>query len=109
MARAEQEAQRAERLATNREWKLIQIREAQRCETILGCVRGCWSAAIAAEMEYRANFVLATLTSLGNLAGSLFGLFLFYRTPSRVVVVGSPCGAGHLYRACFPVPSLPPI
>jgi ABC-2 type transport system permease protein len=39
-----------------------------------------WSAAIAAEMEYRANFVLATLTSLGNLAGSLFGLFLFYRT-----------------------------
>ncbi len=39
-----------------------------------------WSAALAAEMEYRANFVLATLTSLGNLAGSLFGLFLFYRT-----------------------------
>lgn len=39
-----------------------------------------WSAAIAAEMEYRANFILATLTSLGNLAGSLFGLFLFYRT-----------------------------
>lgn len=31
-------------------------------------------------MEYRANFVLATLTSLGNLVGSLFGLFLFYRT-----------------------------
>ena len=39
-----------------------------------------WSAALAAEMEYRANFVLATLTSLGNLSGSLFGLFLFYRT-----------------------------
>lgn len=39
-----------------------------------------WSAAFAAEMEYRANFILATLTSLGNLAGSLFGLFLFYRT-----------------------------
>lgn len=39
-----------------------------------------WSAAIAAEMEYRVNFILATLTSLGNLAGSLFGLFLFYRT-----------------------------
>lgn len=31
-------------------------------------------------MEYRVNFILATLTSLGNLAGSLFGLFLFYRT-----------------------------
>ena len=39
-----------------------------------------WSAAFAAELEYRINFVLATLTSLGNLAGSLFGLFLFYRT-----------------------------
>lgn len=39
-----------------------------------------WGAAIAAEMEYRANFVLAALSSLGNLIGSLFGLFLFYRT-----------------------------
>lgn len=39
-----------------------------------------WSAAIAAEMEYRLNFLIATLSSLGNLAGSLFGLFLFYRT-----------------------------
>jgi ABC-2 type transport system permease protein len=39
-----------------------------------------WSTAIAAEMEYRANFVLAALSSLGNLAGSLFGLSLFYRT-----------------------------
>ncbi|BAZ42261.1 hypothetical protein NIES4101_82290 [Calothrix sp. NIES-4101] len=38
-----------------------------------------WSAAIAAEMEYRVNFILATLSSIGNLAGSLFGLFLFYR------------------------------
>jgi ABC-2 type transport system permease protein len=38
-----------------------------------------WSAAIAAEMEYRVNFVLASLSSVGNLAGSLFGLFLFYR------------------------------
>lgn len=39
-----------------------------------------WGAAIAAEMEYRVNFLLATLSSLGNLLGSLFGLFLFYRT-----------------------------
>ncbi|NDJ23939.1 ABC transporter permease [Nostoc sp. B(2019)] len=39
-----------------------------------------WSAAIAAELEYRVNFVIATLSSIGNLAGSLFGLFLFYRT-----------------------------
>ncbi len=46
----------------------------------LGVLGLLWSAAIAAEMEYRVNFVLATLTSLGNLAGSVFGLFLFYRT-----------------------------
>lgn len=39
-----------------------------------------WSAAIAAELEYRVNFLIATLSSLGNLTGSLFGLFLFYRT-----------------------------
>lgn len=39
-----------------------------------------WSASIAAEMEYRINFLLAALTSLSNLGGSLFGLFLFYRT-----------------------------
>ncbi|KGF71630.1 ABC transporter permease [Neosynechococcus sphagnicola sy1] len=39
-----------------------------------------WRTAIAAEMEYRLNFLLAALSSIGNLAGSLFGLFLFYRT-----------------------------
>ncbi|MBD1860844.1 ABC transporter permease [Trichocoleus desertorum GB2-A4] len=39
-----------------------------------------WGTAIAAEMEYRLNFVLSAFTSLGNLIGSLFGLFLFYRT-----------------------------
>ncbi len=39
-----------------------------------------WGTAIAAELEYRINFLLAALSSLGGLAGSLFGLFLFYRT-----------------------------
>jgi ABC-2 type transport system permease protein len=39
-----------------------------------------WTTAIAAELEYRLNFVIAALSSIGNLAGSLFGLFLFYRT-----------------------------
>lgn len=39
-----------------------------------------WQTAIAAELEYRLNFLVATLSSLGNLVGSLFGLFLFYRT-----------------------------
>ncbi len=35
--------------------------------------------AIAAELEYRLNFIFAALSSLGGLAGSLFSLFLFYR------------------------------
>ena len=39
-----------------------------------------WGTAIAAESEYRLNFAIAALSSLGGLAGSLFGLFLFYRT-----------------------------
>ncbi|MBD2446695.1 ABC-2 family transporter protein [Nostoc sp. FACHB-152] len=39
-----------------------------------------WSTAIAAEMEYRLNFVIATLSSVGSLVGSIFSLFLFYRT-----------------------------
>lgn len=38
-----------------------------------------WRASFAAEMEYRSNFVVSSLSSLGNLFGSVFGLFLFYR------------------------------
>ena len=38
-----------------------------------------WSTSINAELEYRLNFAIAALSSVGNLAGSLFGLFLFYR------------------------------
>lgn len=39
-----------------------------------------WGTAIAAVLEYRLNFIIAAISSLSNLAGSLFGLFLFYRT-----------------------------
>lgn len=39
-----------------------------------------WRTAIAAELEYRINFVIAAFTSFGGLIGSLFGLFLFYQT-----------------------------
>ena len=39
-----------------------------------------WTTAIAAELEYRLNFLIAALSSLANLVGSLFGLFLFYQT-----------------------------
>ncbi|NUN64241.1 ABC transporter permease [Pseudanabaena biceps] len=38
-----------------------------------------WSTAIAAELEYRLNFAISALSSIGGLAGSLFGLFLFYQ------------------------------
>jgi len=39
-----------------------------------------WSTALAAELEYRLNFAIAALNSLGGLAGSIFAVFLFYRT-----------------------------
>ena len=39
-----------------------------------------WQTAILAELEYRLNFAIAAITSTLNLIGSLFGLFLFYRT-----------------------------
>lgn len=38
-----------------------------------------WQTAIAAELEYRLNFVIASLGSVVNLGGSLFSLSLFYR------------------------------
>ncbi|MEA5462351.1 ABC transporter permease [Leptothoe sp. PORK10 BA2] len=46
----------------------------------LSVLRLFWEVAIAAELEYRFNFVIATLSSLTALGGNLFGLFLFYRT-----------------------------
>lgn len=39
-----------------------------------------WGSAVEAELEYRLNFLVAALSSLGSLGGSLFSLFLFYRT-----------------------------
>ncbi|MEO0476291.1 MAG: ABC-2 family transporter protein [Planctomycetota bacterium] len=39
-----------------------------------------WSASISAEMEYRANFALAALTSLASLGGALFALWALLRT-----------------------------
>ncbi|MEM9447847.1 MAG: ABC transporter permease [Cyanobacteria bacterium P01_E01_bin.6] len=38
-----------------------------------------WGAAIAAELEYRLNFVVAAFSSLASLSGSIFSLFLFYQ------------------------------
>ena len=37
-----------------------------------------WRTSLASELEYRLNFALAVLSSLGHLAGNLFGLSLFY-------------------------------
>ncbi|MCX5660171.1 MAG: ABC transporter permease [Planctomycetota bacterium] len=49
----------------------------------LRLVRLFWSTSLAAEMEYRLNFVVASINSVGTLAGGIFGLFLFYRTGYR--------------------------
>jgi ABC-2 type transport system permease protein len=38
-----------------------------------------WASAVAAELEYRLNFVVAAITAVGNFAGSLFALSLFYQ------------------------------
>ena len=46
----------------------------------LAILRLFWGTAIAAELEYRLNFAIASITSILNLTGSIFGLFLFYRT-----------------------------
>ncbi len=45
----------------------------------LKVLRLFWSTALAAEMEYRINFLLAAVTSIGGMTGSIFALFLFYR------------------------------
>jgi ABC-2 type transport system permease protein len=37
-----------------------------------------WRTSLASELEYRLNFLLAVLSSVGNIAGNLFGLSLFY-------------------------------
>ena len=39
-----------------------------------------WSASISAEMEYRANFVLAAFSSMASLGGALFALWALLRT-----------------------------
>lgn len=38
-----------------------------------------WTTAIEAELEYRVNFAIATLSSLFSLVGSVFALLLFYQ------------------------------
>lgn len=38
-----------------------------------------WSTSFSAEAEYRVNFTLSTISSIGGLIGAVFGLSLFYR------------------------------
>jgi ABC-2 type transport system permease protein len=45
----------------------------------LRLVRLFWATSISAEMEYRINFLLSSLSSIGNLGGSIFTLTLFYQ------------------------------
>ena len=45
----------------------------------LQTLRLFWSTALAAEMEYRSNFILACITSAGHLVGSAFAIWVLYR------------------------------
>jgi ABC-2 type transport system permease protein len=42
-------------------------------------IRSFWKSSLDAELEYRSNFLLSALASLGNIGGSVFSLTLFYR------------------------------
>ncbi len=42
-------------------------------------LRRFWGTSLAAELEYRGNFILAALSALGAAAGSLFGISLLYQ------------------------------
>ena len=57
-----------------------QLEPMERVSRYIKILKLFWSTAIAAEMEYRATFLLSAISSVGGLVGSLFGLFLFYRT-----------------------------
>lgn len=46
----------------------------------LRTLRLFWSASLAAEMEYRSNFVFAAMSSLASLAGTLFVLWSLMRS-----------------------------
>ncbi|MBI1371848.1 MAG: ABC transporter permease [Phycisphaera sp.] len=46
----------------------------------LTVMRLFWSTSLAAEMEYRTNFALAAVVSLGNMVGSVFALYLLFST-----------------------------
>lgn len=46
---------------------------------LLSILRLFWSTSVAAEMEYRLNFVLALITSLAQTGGTIFTIGLFYR------------------------------
>ena len=46
----------------------------------LNILRIFWSASISAEMEYRLNCIMAALSSVMTLAGTVLMLYLFYRT-----------------------------
>ena len=48
-------------------------------ECYLKVLKLFWSTALAAELEYRVNFLISAVSSFGGLIGSIFGLFLFYQ------------------------------
>jgi len=64
---------------------------------LLRIIATFWRASLEAEMEYRLNFVIATLISIINMTGAIFTLSLFYRNnqsfagwswPQALLIVG---------------------
>lgn len=51
----------------------------QRARQIARTLGLFWSTSLLAEAEYRGNFVVAALSSAGNLFGAAFSMWLFYR------------------------------
>lgn len=66
----------------------------------LNLLRLFWRTTLLLELEYRLNFFFVALTSLGNAATGIFGLYLFFRTGYRfqgwsweesLIVMGTLC------------------
>ncbi|HVT79811.1 MAG TPA: ABC-2 family transporter protein, partial [Phycisphaerae bacterium] len=66
-----------------------------------------WTTSLASEMEYRANFITATLYSLGQLVGTLFTINVLYSLNYQFGAGGSGPGwtrdASYLVIAIFSV------
>jgi hypothetical protein len=81
---------------------LIRSSEAKRMKRYWKVLQLFWATAIAAELEYRLNFLLAALSSLGWAGRKpLWAVFVLpYRLFLSKLELGASAGsAGHLYHS----------